>query len=60
MISFAKPVLTEDKYIVQKEECAIRTLDERPSIFVRNLALQVGGVSNLKTVKYGRKSHTRE
>jgi hypothetical protein len=41
MIYFAKPVLTEDLYIVKKEKfsltclCAIRTLDERPSIFIR-------------------------
>jgi hypothetical protein len=41
MIYFAKPVLTEDLCIVQKEEfsltcCVIRTLDERPSIFIRD------------------------
>jgi hypothetical protein len=40
MICFAKPVLTEALYIVQKKEfsikCAIGTLDERPSIFIRD------------------------
>jgi hypothetical protein len=40
MICFAKPVLTEDLCIVQKEElsitCYIRILDERPSIFIRD------------------------
>jgi hypothetical protein len=40
MICFAKPVLTEALYIVQKEEfsitCAIRTFDERQSIFIRD------------------------
>jgi hypothetical protein len=40
MTCFAKPVLTEDLHIVQKKEfstnaaSAIRTLDERPSIFI--------------------------
>jgi hypothetical protein len=42
MICFAKPVLTEDLYIVHKEEfsintaCAKCTLDERPNIFIRD------------------------
>jgi hypothetical protein len=42
MICIAKPGLTEDFYIVQKEEysihaiCAIRTFDKRPSMFVRD------------------------
>jgi hypothetical protein len=42
MICPAKPVLTEDLCIVQKEEflkhavCAKCTLDERPSIFIRD------------------------
>jgi hypothetical protein len=46
MIGFAKPVLTEDLCVVQKEEffnnmlyAIVRvkcTLDERPSIFVRD------------------------
>jgi hypothetical protein len=43
MICFAKPILTEDLYIVQREEflitCYINvtcTLDERPSIFIRD------------------------
>jgi hypothetical protein len=43
MICSVKPVLTEDLYIVQKEEISItcyvsamRTLDERPSIFIRD------------------------
>jgi hypothetical protein len=42
MISFAKPVPTEDLYIVQKEEFSMTSyiyekcaLDERPSIFIR-------------------------
>jgi hypothetical protein len=42
MICFAKPVLTEDLCIIQKEEfsiicytlCVKCTLDERPSIFI--------------------------
>jgi hypothetical protein len=36
---FAKPVLTEDLYIVHKEEfaiCAICTFGERRSIFIRD------------------------
>jgi hypothetical protein len=37
MICFVKPVLTEDFCVVQKEEFAITcTLDERPSIFIRD------------------------
>jgi hypothetical protein len=42
MICFAKPVLTKDLYIVQKEEfsitcySAISTLDGKPSIFIRD------------------------
>jgi hypothetical protein len=40
MICSAKPILTEDSLIVQKEEyyaiCAIRTLDESPSILIRD------------------------
>jgi hypothetical protein len=40
MICFAKPVLTENLYIVQKGDfyaiCVICTLDERPSIFIRD------------------------
>jgi hypothetical protein len=43
MICFAKSGLTEDLYIVKKEEfsmasamCARRTLDERPSTFIRD------------------------
>jgi hypothetical protein len=37
MTCFAKPVLTEDLYIVQKEEFSIIcTLDERPIIFTRD------------------------
>jgi hypothetical protein len=43
MICFAEPVLTEDLCVMQKEKnlnkiytvCAIRTLDQRPSIFMR-------------------------
>jgi hypothetical protein len=41
MISFARPVLTEDMYIVQKEDFSIIcyipicTLDKRPSLFIR-------------------------
>jgi hypothetical protein len=39
MICFVKPVLTEDLYIMQKEEistiCVILTLDERLSTFMR-------------------------
>jgi hypothetical protein len=42
MICSAKPVLTEDLCVVQKEEffsnmhmCALRTLYKRPSIFIR-------------------------
>jgi hypothetical protein len=43
MIPFAKPVLTEDLCIVKKEKSfnthairAIRTLDKRPSILIRD------------------------
>jgi hypothetical protein len=42
MICFAKPVLTEDSYIVQKEEFSITCYmcdmytGDRPSIFIRN------------------------
>jgi hypothetical protein len=42
MIYFAKPVLTKDLYIVQKQERSVTcymcdsTLDERPSIFIRD------------------------
>jgi hypothetical protein len=45
MICFAKLVLTEDLYIVKKKNlrehgiCAVRTLDERPSIFIRDKAI---------------------
>jgi hypothetical protein len=35
MICFAKPGLTEDLYIVQKEEFSMQTLDERPSLLRR-------------------------
>jgi hypothetical protein len=42
MISFAKPGLTEDLYIVQREEfsitcymCVTHTWKKRPSIFIR-------------------------
>jgi hypothetical protein len=42
VICFAKPVLTEDLYVVEKEEfqelaiCAIRTLETRRSIFIKD------------------------
>jgi hypothetical protein len=39
MICSVKPVLTENLCVVQKEDfsvCAKRTLDERPSIFIRD------------------------
>jgi hypothetical protein len=44
MICVAKPVLTEELYIEHKEEfsiisyavCVMSTLDERPSIFIRD------------------------
>jgi hypothetical protein len=39
MIGSAKPVLTEDLFVVQKKEfytCAKCTFDERPSIFLRD------------------------
>jgi hypothetical protein len=41
MFYFAKPVLTEDLYIMKREEFSVtcymkRTLGEKPSIFVRD------------------------
>jgi hypothetical protein len=45
MICSAKPVLTKYLFVIQKEEfskakacymCYIRTLDERPDIFIRD------------------------
>jgi hypothetical protein len=41
MICFAKPVLTEDLDVLQKEEFSMCecTLDERPSIFIRDKAI---------------------
>jgi hypothetical protein len=36
MISFAKPLLTEDFHNSAKVRIAISSLDERPSIFIRD------------------------
>jgi hypothetical protein len=47
IIRFAKPVLTEDMHIVQKEEfsitcyMSIRTLDQGPSPFIRGYYIRI-------------------